>query len=439
MCISPRSPQQHLSAGLVPGSEARLIGCVLLVAKVALASASCLADTDSAQLRPVVISGMPASGGGTFDRFHVEGQPAITPVNDRGQVAFFATLARARSSEGMFLADGSRIQVIALSGAPVPGGGKLASFAAHPVPALNRAGDVAFTASIVGGKASEGLFLAKDRRLRAIAMSGSAASGIPGGAFSEFQPPALNDRGDVAFLAGVRRGRDSLEAIYLYRRGNLRKIAAAGDPAPEGGTFVAFGAPALNNSADIAFAAVIDDGPSSGGIIVVSARKARLLVGTGAPEPYGGIFAQFSDRVNINNSGNVLFNAVLKLGAVAQALFVTEGNEVRPVAAVGQASPSSSGFSALGLWTGLSDDGAAAFIAAADSTGTVGVYQADFQTASRRAAIGDALTGGGKVTAFPLYPAVASSPGGRLAFAILGEASGGEAFEAILVAPGPAD
>jgi hypothetical protein len=396
----------------------------------------CLADTDAAQLRLIASSGMAVPGGGTFDRFHVEGQPAITPVNDRGQVAFFATLARARATEGMFLGDGTRILMIAATGAPAPGGGKLASFAAHPVPALNRAGAVAFTASIAGGKASEGLFLSSNQRLRAIALSGSKAAGIPGGAFSEFQEPALNDRGDVVFLAGVRRGRESLEAIYFYRGGKLQKIAAAGDPAPGGGNFVAFGAPTLNNNGEIAFATVIDDGPFSGGIIVVSANQKRLVVGTGTPEPYGGIFAQFSDRVNINNSGSVLFNAALKLGTAAQALFVAEGNHVRPVAAVSQDSPSTSEFSALGLWTGLSDDGAAAFIAAAaDSSGTVGLYQADLHTTKRRAVVGDGLTDGGKVASFPLYPAVASSPRGTLAFAIVGEASGGETFEAILVAP----
>lgn len=417
-------------------SGARLVARLLLAAQIATSGALCLADSDTAQLRPVATSGMPVPGGGAFGRFHVAGQPAITPVNDRGEVAFFATLARARASEGIFLGDAKGIQVIALSGSPVPGGGKLASFAAHPVPALNRAGAVAFSASIAGGKASEGLFLSSNQRLRAIALSGSQASGIPGGAFSEFQAPALNDRGDVVFLAGVRRGRDSLEAIYFHRGGKLRKIAAAGDPAPDGGSFVAFGAPALNNNGEIAFAAVIDDGPFSGGIIVVSANKRRLLVGTGAPEPYGGIFAQFSDRVNINNSGSVLFNAALKLGPVAQALFVAEGNEVRPVAGVGQASPSGSQFSALGLWTGLSDDGAAAFIAAAaDFSGTVGLYQADLHATKRRAVIGDVLTSGGKLASFTLYPAVASSPRGTLAFAIVGEASGGESFEAILIAP----
>ena len=415
--------------------RAHLLVHLVLAAQTAMYGVLCMADTDLGPLRAVATSGMPVPGGGTFDRFHVEGQPAITAVNDRGQVAFFATIARARASEGMFLGDGRRIEVIALTGGPAPGGGTLASFATHPVPSLNRAGAVAFSASIAGGKASEGLFLSSNQRLRAIALSGTAALSIPGGVFSGFQAPSLNDKGEMVFLAGVRRGRDSLEAIYLYQAGKLRKIAAAGEPAPGGGSYVAFGVPALNNKTEIAFPAVIDDGPVSGGIFVAAGNEIRMAVGVGTAEPHGGIFAQFSDRVSINNAGAILINAVLKLGPVDHALFVVQGNEVRSVAAVSQATPSISRFSALGLWPSLSDDGTVAFIAAADdSAGTVGLYQADLHQTKRRAAIGAPLVGGGSLASFPLYPAVSSSPSGTVAFAVVGEASN-ESFEAILIAP----
>jgi hypothetical protein len=378
---------------------------------------------------------MRVPGGGTFARFSVEGQPAIAPINDRGQIAFFATLAHARASEGMFLADAKGIQTIALSGSPVPGGGKLARFSEHPVPALNREGAVAFSASIAEGKAAEGIFLSSKHRLRAIALAGSASSGIPGGTLTELQAPALNDSGEVAFLAGVRRGRDTLEAIYLHRVGKLRKIAATGDPAPGGGSFSAFGAPALNRNGEVAFAAVIDGGSVTGGIFLASVTRTRMLVGAGTPEPYGGIFAKFSDRVSINSASSVLFNAVLKLGPVNHALFVMEKDKVRPVAAVGQTSSSAdANFSALGLWPGLSDDGTVAFIAAAaDSSGTVGLYLAESRQIKRRAVVGEMLPNGARLASFPLYPAVTCSPRGTLAFAIHGE-SAGESFEAILVA-----
>jgi hypothetical protein len=381
---------------------------------------------------------MPVPGGGTFDRFHLDGEPAITPVNDRGQVAFFATLAHARAREGMFLGDANGIEVIALNGSPLPGGGRLASFSEHPVPALNRAGAVAFSASIAEGKASEGVFLSSKHRLRVIALSGSASSGIPGGVFTEFQAPALNDNGEIAFLAGVRRGRDALEAIYLHRAGTLHKIAAGGDPAPGGGTFSAFGVPAVNSKGEVAFAAVIDEGSVTGGIFVASPTERRMLVGAGTPEPYGGIFAQFSDRVSINSMGSVLFNAVLKLGPVNNALFVAGSGKVRPVAGVSQEGSSNADFSALGLWPGLSDDGTAAFIAAAaDPSGTVGVYLTKSQQTRRCAVVGDTLPGGARLASFLLYPAVTSSPSGTLAFAVQGAAAGGESFEAILIAQLP--
>jgi len=411
-----------------------LVAHLFLAALIATSSASCLADEDPAKLRAVAISGMPAPGGGTFDRFHVEGQPAITPVNDRGQVAFFATLARARATEGMFLGDGKRIRAIALSGAPAPGGGKLASFSEHPVPALNRAGAVAFSASIAGGKASQGVFLSSKDRLRVIALSGGAAPGIPGGVFTEFHAPALNDSEVVAFLAEVRRGRENFEAIYLHRAGTLRKIAATGDPAPDGGSFAAFGVPALNNASEVAFAATIEGGSVTGGIFVASATETRMLVGAGAPEPSGGIYAQFSDRVSINSAGSVLFNAVLKLGPVKHALFVVERGKVRPVAGVGLAASAPADFSALGLWPSLSDDGTVAFIAAAaDSSGTVALYLAQSQQFKQRAIAGDSLPDGARLASFPLYPAVTSSPSGMLAFAIHGE-SAGRTFDVVLVA-----
>jgi hypothetical protein len=73
-------------------------------------------------LQRIVGSGDPAPGGGSFDRFDVNGQ-AVTPSSNRaGQVAFFATLVRSRAEEGLFLATGERIERLAAVGDPVPGG-----------------------------------------------------------------------------------------------------------------------------------------------------------------------------------------------------------------------------------------------------------------------------------------------------------------------------
>src|SRR5712671_4318509 len=117
---------------------------------------------ETGPLRAVVRSGLAAPVGGRFDRFDVNAQPIVAPVNTRGQVAFYATVLRSPAREGIFLADSGRITKVAAFGDAVPGGGTLAEFAAHPVPALNASGHVAFGAHIAGGRATEGVFLADE-------------------------------------------------------------------------------------------------------------------------------------------------------------------------------------------------------------------------------------------------------------------------------------
>src|SRR5215471_10093044 len=110
-------------------------------------------------LRTVVSAGQAAPGGGTFEHFSVESQPVVAPPNARGDVAFFASLLRGVGSEGLFLATARGIVKVAVAGEPAPG--------------------------------------------------------ISSGTFANLDFPALNDRGDVAFLATVRRGRETVEAIHV--------------------------------------------------------------------------------------------------------------------------------------------------------------------------------------------------------------------------------
>src|SRR6266566_1891564 len=131
----------------------------------------------SGGLRAVVQSGFPAPGGGRFDRFDVAAHPVAAPVNARGQVAFYATVLRSPVREGIFLAEGGQVTKLAVFGDGVPGGGTLAEFGAHPLPALNATGHAAFVAHIAGGRATEGIFVAGRDGLQAIALAGDDAPG----------------------------------------------------------------------------------------------------------------------------------------------------------------------------------------------------------------------------------------------------------------------
>jgi hypothetical protein len=380
------------------------------------------AATAPATLQAVVLSGQPAPGGGTFDRFTVESQPVVAPVNDKGQVAFFATLARAAAAEGIFLASAGRLSKVALQGDPVPGGGALAGFGAHPVPALNARGAVAFAATIAGGRAAEGIFVAGGGRLRAVALAGAAAPGIGGGTLTTLDAPALNDRGEVAFLAGVRRGRDMLESIYVRSGNGLRKVVASGDAVPGGGTFVAFGPPALDNRGRIAFAAIVERGVA-GGLFLAAADGIRKIAGAGEDSPLGGFFLRFSERVMLNDAGVVAFHAVLKDAPVRSAIMVAADGGLRVVAALGDPAPGGGRFSHFGLWPALARAEVVAFVASVDGgPAPVAVVVAHKTEATKAAGAGDAV-GGGTIGSFGLFPVVAISPGGTVTFATAGTES----------------
>ena len=265
-------------------------------------------NEEEGALRAVVRSGVAAPGGGRFDRFNIASQPVVAPVNARGQVAFYATVLHAAGREGIFLVQGGHVTKVATFGDDLPGGGTLAEFAAQPLPSLNSAGHVAFTAQIAGGRATEGVFLAGADGLRAIALAGDDAPGVPAGVLVGFDAPALNDNDELTFVASVRRGRDTLDVLYFWNGQRLQRMVAEGDLLLRiGGKMDKIGAPALNNGGVISFPAAIFRGPALGGIFVAGARDLRLLVGAGDKVPGGAMILRFSERVAIDDEDGIAF------------------------------------------------------------------------------------------------------------------------------------
>src|SRR2546428_422090 len=304
----------------------RLSALLALVAAVGVPRS---VAAESRILQRVVVAGQPAPGGGVFERFSIEVLPVVAPVNSHGHVAFFATILRGRTSEGYFRATGRRIDTIAAQGDAAPGGGTFSGFGRHPIPALNEAGDVAFAAAVSGGKTVEGIFATTGRRLRAVAVVGSAAPGIA-----------------------------------------------------------------------------------------------------------SGTFAKFSERVALNGAGAVAFTAALKEAPIAQAVFVVEGGRPRKVVAIGDAAPGGGVFSHFGLWPALSAGGAVGFTASVDrGVAEVAAFVSTATDLARIAAVGDALPGGGTLSSFGLYPALALSPSGGATFATAPSASGGGVEGIFLVPP----
>jgi hypothetical protein len=393
---------------------------------------------DLSGIRRIGSTGQAAPGGGAFDRFSVESLPIVAPINGKGQVAFFASIVRGRASEGFYLSTGTRLSKLVADGDSAPGGGFFSGFGRHPVPALNDAGELAFAATIAGARAVEGIFVASARGVKAVALAGSAAPEIPSGTFANLDTPVISGRGEVAFLATVRRGRESLEAIYLQSGGKLRKVVSEGDPAPAGGTFAGFGPPSLNGSGLIAFAAVVEGRAVPGGIFTAKSGAIKMLVGAGEDTPDGGIFARLSERLALNDAGTIAFNAILKNAPIGGGIYVID-DRVRRIVRLGDAAPGGGNFSHFGLWPSLTASGAVVFAASVDGgPAPVAIFLAGRDAVSRVASVGDALPGGGTLVSFGLHPYAAASSAGAITFATAPDAvgSGAEGVYVIDALPG---
>jgi hypothetical protein len=375
-------------------------------------------------LRAVVRSGLPAPGGGRLDRFDVTGQPMAAPVNERGQVAFYATVLRSPAREGIFVAEGGQLTKIAAFGDSVPGGGTLAEFGAHPLPSLNAAGHAAFTAHIAGGGATEGVFLAGPGGLQAIALSGDDAPGMPGGVLIGFDAPGLNDNDELAFVANVRRGRDMLDVLYLWNGRRLQRVSAEGDRLLRiGGTMNKIGGPALNNAGVIAFPATLFKGPALGGIFVAGARELRLLVGAGDRAPSGLMILRFSERAAIDDEGAIAFGAHLgEGGATREAVLRTGPEGPAEIAVEGAPAPGGGRYAGFGPWPTMGPNGTIAFIAALDGgPGPLAVFAGGPGEINRIATTGDALPIGEPIGRFALNTVVMAGRGGALTFATVAQ------------------
>jgi len=389
------------------------------------ASPATIAPAETAPVKPmmsplrlVAAAGTAAPSGGSYNRFGLEMKTVTAPVNARGDVAFFAKLARGTADEGLFLWHDGRAALVTAIGAAVPGGGMIAGFTDRPAPSLNGNGKVAFAASVEGGRASEAVLTWAGGKLSTVAQSGARAPSVPGAVFFDFAPPALNDTGDAAFLTTLRRGRDTLDGIYLAAKGQLTKVAAAGDPAPGGGSFAALAAPSLNAGGTIAFAAVVEGGPTPGGIFVSGENGAlRQVVGAGDAAPGGGVFARISEHVGLDDAGRVAFGAFLSQAAPEAGIFLAASGAITPVALLGGPAPGGGTFASFGDAPSLAADGHLAFIAAINGgSGATGVYASAPDGVVRVASVGDALANGQLIGTFPLNASVAAGPRGWLAF-----------------------
>ena len=214
-------------------------------------------------------------------------------------------------------------------GDPSPLGGTFTGFFGGTVfaPPINDNGDVLFFADVDGGSAPRGLFLYQADSGQIISVAAVGDPSPLGGTLTEIGPGSMNNNDEIVFIA-KNSGTNNVN-ILKWTDGAITKHVAVGDPAPGGGTFSILAGeslgfvdgtripigdvPGINNVGQVSFFSVIQGGPGGRGLFVTTDDVHEAYVRNGETTPAGGTFLDFQAPL-LNNLGQIAFFADVNLG-----------------------------------------------------------------------------------------------------------------------------
>ncbi|MBX5465970.1 MAG: cell wall-binding repeat-containing protein [Firmicutes bacterium] len=224
-----------------------------------------------------------------------------------------------------------------------------------------------------------------------------------------FGPPAVNDAGQVAFTAHkvLSSGGQGADGLYLFNQSSLSKLVAQGDTLPDGRTAggmysVQYG-PAMNAGGTVAVLmdTVNSQGTPDGlGIYLFGPNGAQAVLHTGDQDPAGsGQYICNLGHPGLGNDGTIAFTAILGSSSAlcntgTVALYVGKPGNLTQVAQVTQGSDvSMQGAAFIGPdWPAVNANGWVAFIVQRNGgTRTLEVWNG--QSVLRILGTGDMLNG----------------------------------------------
>jgi hypothetical protein len=224
---------------------------------------------------------------------------------------------------------------------------------AAPVPAqLSRVAGLSFNnQSQVSFGGDGGLFFQSGGTTSIVAALGDRAPG--GGTFLVVTGQSMNSQGQIAFTGAVVSP-NVFGGLYLASGGKLKQLIADGAVATSG-DIVFPDTPVLNDSGSVAFLDLL-----SGGLFLYSNGAISPLVRAGDPAPGGDTFLQISFPT-MNNSGQVAFTAFLASGN--QGIFLASGGTITKIAVTGDVFPHGGIFDSPFGGPSLNNAGDVAFVA----------------------------------------------------------------------------
>jgi len=211
---------------------------------------------------------------------------------------------------GIYVSSNGQITLAVDGNALLPDGTGV--FGTVSLNAINDQGQIAFLAQPF--PSPNGMYVGANGQFRLIAQDGDPAPG--GDSFSLGFPdprfgPVINNNGDVAFAADLAFGG---RAVFLFHQGTLTRIAGPGDLSPDGGTFFSADAPTINASGQIAFSG--ETSATGFGVYLFSAGAISKVAVPG-DRTAAHTTIVFADQPQVNDLGEVAFGADLSTGDTA--------------------------------------------------------------------------------------------------------------------------
>ncbi|MDX2032786.1 MAG: hypothetical protein SF339_19065 [Blastocatellia bacterium] len=178
-------------------------------------------------------------------------------INDRNEIAF---LGRVGDKSGIFVSRPKGVELLALTGSPAPLPNTNFIGFGNRAPGLNGKGEVVFAAFTDNAEAQRALFLkGVEGPVKVVAKSGDRI-GDTNYAFSDFLSPAINARGDIAFV-GLYGGRN--RGLFIKTAKGIEPIALLEQQIPGGSKeelFNNFTQPSINDRGEVVFYAQMKNG-----------------------------------------------------------------------------------------------------------------------------------------------------------------------------------
>ena len=273
-------------------------------------------------------------GGGLISRLN--GPPEMVD----GTVWIAAEVAGPPARQGYVRAVDGSLPVLELAeGDPAPPGGSFLTLGR--VLATDQSGRLIFTATLAGGTPSSGVFAMTDGTTIAAALAGDLAPG--GGTFSAFGfNPAATGSGTafLAYTGGAVTGNGIFHADLDGPSPIVTTVARTGDGAPGGGTFLSFQDPEAGEDGTMAFTALLDS--NSTGLYSHHAGTTQRLLATGEVLADGAVVNEIV-AMALTDSGLVYASLQVENTAVATRIVVLDGGPPATVIAGGALVPLADG------------------------------------------------------------------------------------------------